>query len=518
MNSLSSFDQFDIPMMGHVLDQLNIVTGSRGIVNKADIAVLKRYTSNLACTSKNIAAQVNHPSVTHLFLESLSKKYGQSCEYFAAQFNSIGTRNWLWRYITKEGGDAQVYQVIQDIFEFAANVLTEAENAGLELEYSEGRQEWPSHNPYFYRTTKQGFVLYNNWEPVHIVTPLGEIKLYEGVRFIGESALSVTEVFIKRLNAEYACGECFSEDGVGTDYEIEASYSETIRKISEDEMKKISQEESEARKGTQNLIVNSLCHNYSSYNIKEVNRKKVPEVVWHEKGGSERSYELIKMIWEMLEANRLGLDPIAKPIKVNKLESVEEPICKNIAEVSEWGIALAAKLEQQPIILGAKSLVGQDAYILKTLNSSANQFLDKGSEWPIHTFIPGNNRQYGVILNTGIQLSIDTKRTPCDLNTLKTAYDAAIKSIGQNWTKSELKDHPTIFYKESEEDYVLFVNKDKILYQKYALINNLAYLLGLSKSISCFDKWDDTTSSGAYVWIRKNNLEMTLEALNFSWD
>lgn len=512
---MNSLELLPTPIMGHVLDQLNRVTGSKGIVNKADISVLMRYTCNLACTSKEIAAQVSHPNVTQIFLQSLSDKYGQSCEHFAALLNTISARKWLWEYIRREGDD-QVYQVIQDIYRLAGDVLQEAKNAGLEFDCSEGRNEWPSPNPCSFQT-KQGFVLYNNYSRCHIRTPLEEIELYSVDVYKGCSPYSISEILIKRLNAVFVHtqGLLLYENP----FEIVASGSDTIRKISPEEIKEISKEEAESKKGTQNLITGR-----SAYNITEVNGKKVQEAVWYDKKQARRSHELIQMIWEMLEANRLGQDPIAKPITLKEVkasEAIKEPICKNIGEVSEWGVALAAKLQDQPIFSEKQSghtklmVLERGADALATLNFFARQFSDKDSAWIIYAFGDGLDRRTlnGEDLDKGIELCISNEHSPCDLNTLKKAYDLSIHSISQNWVKSDLKDHPAILCTKSEEDYVLFVKKDTLICEEYRLINKIADLLGVSEAISCNGHWEGQ-NSGTHLWIRKDNLEKTLKALN----
>lgn len=524
------FETLPARVIGCILDQLNQITGSKGIVNQADIPVAMRFARNLACTSKRMATNVNHPDATNIFLKSLSDKYGEPPEHFAALLNTIGARKWLWNYI-KENGDDKAYLVIQDIYKLASDVLKEAKTAGLTFEYSEGCNGWPKPNPYYYQT-KQGFVLYNDWAPSHLATPFGQIKIYGGGMSSGNSPLSAVEVFIRRLNAVFehvAFGGSLGSSDKGKTYEITVfSGSDTIRKISPEEMKQISEEELASKRGTQNLIVNTQCGNGSIYKIRGVKGKEVPDVIWYDSRKSIRSYELINRIWEMLEANRLGKDPIPQQIQHKEAATksdIEKPLFTNISEVSQWAIELATKLEQQPIFPGetwirdeTKLLVLEryrDARVIEILNAAASQFLEKGSEWIIHTFGCGNNRRSlnGKDLGDGIELWIYENHTPCDFATLKIAYDSVIKSISQNWIKSELKDHPAILHTKSEEDYVLFIKKENIIHEEDVLIRCLADQLSLSKSISCHSYWKDKSSSIMYLWIRKDSLEKTLEAL-----
>jgi hypothetical protein len=519
------FEQLPDVLVGHILGQLNTVTGSQEVVNEADIPVIMRYISNLACTSKKMAFKVNHPYTTHVFLKSLSDKYGQSREHFAALLNTVGTRRWMWENI-KEKGDDQVYQVIQDIYELAADASKEAKNAGLVFEYSKG---WPAPLLY-YRQTKQGFVLYTNYSPSHMVTPFGEVRLYGNGISHGNSALSVSELFIRRLKAAFT-GIVEGESRMkGTNYVITASGSDTIREISPEEKKQISEEELKNKVGTQDLIVNNVAGNHSTYNIREVKGKKVPDVVLHESRQSQRGHEIIGMIWEMLEANRLGLDPIAKKIEQVRVPAViKEPFLKNILEVCQWAIELLIKLEQQQLICSRETWSSRktklltlecynDARALEVLNDAAKKFLNKGSEWIVQTFGCVNDHRSlnGKDLGSGVELWIYEERTPCGINELKIAYDSVIKSISQNWIKSELKDHPGILYTESEEDYILFVKKENTLDKENLLIRCLANLLGLSKSVSCGNDWKDKSLSGMYLWIKKDGLEKTLKVLNIS--
>jgi len=529
--TVAFFERLPVDVIGNILDQLNRVTGSKGIVNEADIPVIIRYARSLACTSKKMAANVNHPYVTHLFLESLSHKYDESNAHFAALFNTIGARKWMWNHI-RENGDDKVYQGIQEIYELASHVLKEAKHAGLKFEYSEGREGWPSPNPFYYQT-KQGLALYIDWSPSHLATPFGEVKIYGGGSSSDDSPLSVAELFIKRLNAVFQhvdYGGSLEGRDKGHMFEIAVSSEQGIlRKISAvKEKKQISEKEVKSKKGTKNLIINDACGNYTVYNIGKVKGEKVPNVVWYDVEEATRSYELIKRMWEMLEADRLGRDPIAKEIKNEKVvpesKFVKRFLFNNSSEVSEWGIKLVTKLVQQPTFPKRKA-TGEtkvlvlkyysDARIIEILNDAAKQFLAEDSGWHIHAFGCGDNRRSvkGKDLGNGLELWIRKEHAHCPIDALKIAYDSVIKDMGQNWVKSALKDHSAILHAKSEEDYVLLVKKESTMYEEDVLIRFLADPLDLSTSISCYRDWKDGTS-GLYLWIRKDHLEKTLAALN----
>ena len=528
-DKISIFESLPELVIGTILDQLNKITGSKGFINEADIPVIKRYANSLVCTSKTMAAKATHPEATYLFLESLSAKYGKPPEEFAAILNTVGCRRWLWNYI-KVIGDDKNYQVIQDIYELASDVLKEAKNAGIHFDYSEGRKGWPSPNPFYYQT-KQGFVLKLDWAPNAISTPFGEIKIYGGGSSSCFAPLSVAEIFIKRLNGvfEYLSLPRDSYRYQGEMYEIHSSETDTIRKIDKNEIKKLNEDQLANKKGTQNLIVNTMCGNLASYNIREVKGKKVPDVIWHDSEKSKRSYELINRIWKMLEDNREGKDPIAIKIKdkevIKPSKKRERTLFKNISEVSTWAIELVEKLERQPIFKGetwldvpTKLLVFEDGneQLVERLNFAAKEFLGKNNGWHINTFGYGNNNRSlnGKNLGLGIELWIYEGFESCDVNTLKGAYDLVLKSIGQNWVRSELKDYPAILHTQSEEDYILFVKKDNLVPMEDMLMSCLANPLGLTKSIHCYSDWIGKASSSIYLWIKKDCLDKALAALN----
>lgn len=531
MSHKITFEMLPAPIIGHILDQLNQVTGSKGIVNMADLPVIMRYASNLACTSKKIAAMVSSLTATRTFLKSLSDKYGESREELAALLNTVGTRKWLWNYI-KENGDSKTYQVIQDIYDVAFDLVTEAKQAGLEFDCSDERQACPSPNPYYYQT-QQGFVLYNEYStPERIATPLGEISIYN--LFEGNDSLSVTEVFIRRLNAVFETFVCeqypLEMQDEETIYEIEAS-SDTFREVSKEGMKKITAEELKSKKGTQNLIVCFRGDSSIAYKIRNVKKNELPDVIDYKAGKFMRSYTLITRIWEMLEAHRLGKDPIQKKMELKEIavqsEDVRKHLFNNISEVVPWAIELVDRLQQQPLFPEENFTNGQtkllvfnhyrDARAIEILNGASKKFLDKGTEWRIDSFGYNFRRSLnGKNLGFGIELLIQEKHTPCNIKTLKTAYDLVIKSVSQNWVQSELKDFPTISKKESEEDYILLTKKENVMCKGDGLIMYLADLLGLSHSITCGNEWDDDYSSGVYLWIRKDSLEKTLKVLNIN--
>lgn len=525
MNSINNQPStFELLPMANILDQLNQVTGSKGIVNDADIPVIMRYVGNLACVSKILALKINEFDTLYVFFKSLSEKYGEPSESFAAKINTKSARIWMWNYIQRNGDD-KVYQVIQDIYELAADIQKETKDTGLDFEFYEGHKGWQTPNPR-YCQIKQGFILDIDWSRGDLRTPFGKISIYSGGSYSGNSPLSVSEEFIRRLTAQFeALHESSSERDNGKIYEIQATMTDAIRKIPDEELQIITKEDLISRKGTQNLIVNSYGGNNSSYKITEVKGKVVPEVIRHDSRKSMRSSETIDRIWEMLEANRSGFDPLA--IKINESQVIYteqiKPLVNTLSEVSDWAMNFVKILDQQPLFEGKTwissktKLLPLKAYsgagFLVRLNKAAENFLDKDSVWHIHTFGGFDSRSFnGKDLGHGIELWIS--ENPCDFQSLKVAYDTVIKSIGQNWVKSNLRDYPEILLTKSEEDYDLYVKKENLLPQEDSLLGCLAGLLDLSKSISCYSSWKGNKSSGIYFWIKNDKPEEIKAALN----
>jgi hypothetical protein len=524
-NQITPFERLPCSMIGSILDQLNKETGSKGIRNESDIPVIMKYVCNLACTSKQMAAKVNNLNTIHIFLKSLSDKYEKSCEHFAALLNTPGARKWLWNYIQKNGDDKS-YQVIQDIYELASDVLKEAEQIGLTFERFVKRESRPS--PCVYQT-QQGFALHIGSSFHYIATPFGKIEVYEGPLFSKSNELSwifdlsVTEALIKRLNAVF---ERHTHNTKCEIFEVESFSGDALRKINQEEIKKINVEELENRKGTQNLMVTRANRwaNLLFYNIRTVKGSSMPDVIYCNSVESMRSYKLIDRIWEMLEMNQLGIDPIKnKKVHEKTIKQptvTQEPLFKNISEVSQWGLELVNKLMQQSIspesgwhCMVYKRLVlkdYQEALLLEILNIATEEILENDTSWPIYTFYSDHIPPF-----RGIELRLREENKPCDLITLGKAYDLAIKNVSQNWIQSELRYYPDILHRQSEEEYVLFVKKNnKSGFQEDELVTFLAFGLSLSEFIHCRSDWKKDTSSGTYMWIKKDKLEKVLGSLN----
>lgn len=298
---LSPFETLPLGVIGNVLHQLNQVTGKNSFSNETNIPIIFKYATNLAGVSKRMATNINDQEALYIFLESLSNMFGESkAANFPVNINTKASQDWLWSYIQRNG-DAESYRAIQDIYELASNVLIEAKNSGLCFRISDGRKTWPRPNPLFSQT-KQGFALDIEIAPEGLWTPFGKITLYSG--YLRDDGLSISELFIKKLNAEFVnIGVCKYRNSF---YELQSSESDIIREIKVSDMKIISEEEVNTKKGTSNFIFDTSPFARSLYKIRGVKGRKLPEIVPYDVGDFMRSSYLIQKIWDMLEANRFG--------------------------------------------------------------------------------------------------------------------------------------------------------------------------------------------------------------------
>lgn len=515
----SPFERLPTSLVGHTIDFLNWMTGSFGIVTSVDIPVIIRKIRCLASTSRSMYTHIRSEEVIRTLLKSLSLKYNQPPENFAVLLPAKSAQKWLWNYIDKKNGYGEAYQIIQAIYHVGCTVLQEAKNEGLTDEDDDFRPEMLDLHPNaYYGRTKQGFVFCHDQGPSHLATPFGKMPFtaFSSGRFSG---IAASEVLIRRLNAVFAGMDLAK--GEQEIHEIEASSESLLfREISPQDKKKISVEELESKKGTQNVIEGTSYENCSAYDIRNVGKELVPAVKWFAPDESQLSYEAIKRIWEMLEDRRkknLGLelsslDPPSSrhtPVASNR---IEKPLFKNVLEVGSSVIELLRKLEDQSISSegGGKrwSLTSLDyAQLIQALNNLSSLVLSKGLD---RLILPYVDR---VKSDCGIELW--RRPTSCDLNALQQAYDSVIQNISQNWIQSELKDYPNILHPQSEEDYLLFIKKEKIMNGESDFISRLASQLGLSNSIHCSNSWKNKDSSAAlYLWIKKEKVDEVLKAFN----
>ncbi len=491
MNSLyNGFEQCSRDVIGSILNQINKETGSWGVINDADIAVVMDCVGKLASTCKSLFLKINSQEVTTVLLQSLSNKYGKSCEQFAAELNTSASRQWLWNFIQKNG-DARAYQIIQDIYEIATNIF--------EPQFKTGRWSFGEPIPGFIQTS-MGFGLIIHEVPRGIVTPFGEIKIYRHASGIDDSYL-LSKLFIRCLKAKFVQFEypMFKATSKYI-YEIDIS-------LKSNEIKKIELEELQVKKGSENLI---FCSEYGISSLYEIGafKEDIPAMLkcsYHQR----RSQMLIMCIWEMLEANKMGLDPTQKiqksMPKIKKcalaLSKRTNPLFNNISDAPKWLIQLMAKLDHEKRLVikgfGKERLI----YFLNRLATSC--FEDENQMWQT------------IVTNGVIRLGNITS-TRCDLKTLELIYELVIKGLEKNWIKSKFKDFPDIKYKQSEENYVLFVNRELVNLDEIDLINVLSELLCLSDHMSCYCNLFNQGLVYSYLWVKKDKLDEVLKAFNIN--
>lgn len=493
-------------VFGQILEQLNHVTGVTGFINDCDIPYVAKYAASLACTCKVIALHVTDLDITHLFLQSISKKYSKSCEELAVKINFDCHQRWLWNCIKKNKLD-DIYQTIKEVVEIGLKIFREAKDAGFNIV----NLDCPTGEPYFqyFQTLGLG-LLFNSSSNVYITTPFGRLRFRQEVTPINLCAgYSIVELFIQRLHAQF--DKFVNTEFVGSYedfYQIKASEKGKIRKVDTEDLKPINDLEVSDIKGSKNTIISTGCGLASLYSIGEVNGK-AQEITEFKSNMYYKSPKVLKAIWRMLETNYLGLDPI---LKIENKETcfhqniTDFALFTHISEVLAFAMDIIAKLEIEPVMIGRHTQKDWNIARFLILLNDAVIGLDKASTWHLSRNGPH------------IHLSNDNKR--CDRNALKRAYDFVIKCLSIGWKRSELKDHVNHCHqKKSEEEFVLFVNATDVYSQKYHLMECLIEQFYFQEFVSahrgCFSG-PDYNLTHMYLWIRKDKLAEFLKAFNIS--
>lgn len=492
---ISGFGYCNSDIVGNILGQLVHVTTS-SILNKKDIPVVFRNASRFSSTCKSILTKVEDLTTTHIFLKSLSDKYNKPYDYFAARFNTTTCRTWLFN-ATKRNGDLKTYQAIQDITKIILDIIEEAKAAEIRFTGNSWRLTY-----YTDLQTVKGFSLMIYQAPHFIITPFGRIKIFEGGSFFDKNMNSrepsrlISALFIQRLDAVF--------ERVQTDsnyVEIATTNSDALKKIEITDTKKLSYEDVEKKKGTKNLIVCDELGRPTFYDVGNVNGQHFEAPT---KNQNKRSRKLINRIWELLEKNRLELNPIIKEIRICTTENFSKPLFQNILEAATIASDVAKQIDEQPITRPANGwlfktlkwkdqskLALREVELMMKINTLSNYLL-KDSGWDIGRISYGTEGE-------GFQLAYK-QNTTCDIKLLQESYDQVIQAIGLNWLKSKLVNHSIAKPIQSEEEYTLFVKKaPNTLYDESYLIKLLAKNMNLSKAI--IPQFD---TNEIFIWITKD--------------
>lgn len=537
-SKLSYIEKLPTEIIGNILVQLVDITGSKGILNKKDIPVIIKYRNRLAASSRVMYKKVNCQHLTNLFLKSMSQKFETTPEEIAAKLNTTAARIWLWDYI-KRVGDDKSYDAIQHIYKLVEDAKLEAKEAGLGFNF---HFESDKPKPYLIQT-KTGFLIYFTNGPSSLATPFGEIKInhlssyhfYEVGSSQWYALASVSELFINKLNAIFVevTGKLDANAKLGKVNSL-TNFSK-IRKISLDDFEALNKNELEKNIGSSSLIVSYDCNSSSVYQIQTVNGSQISPYTMHDGISSKRrSNKLVKVLWEMLENNRLKKDPINKIIGPNIEPDESNKIIKHSfktsAEIASWAIDTIKQMSKQPILIrdlfqiGEKKVMMQDGNLyggaLGLLTESANKyFQDPYTHWDIDSYPLGEDSETS-IEDKETSIMLYPRSDSCDLKAFEEAYLKVFQSLRSNWERAELKNHPDILHLESEEEYALYIQKSNEVTDKLTddLVRVIAQLLGISNFINCQKarKGDNNLLNPAYLWIRKDALKEVNEKLQLN--
>lgn len=497
VNNTHFFSNMPALVFGNMLDQLNQITGSRGVVNEADIPVVLRYTANLALTCKATNEKISNENVTDLFLRSLSHKYNKPYEHFVALWNTPRARKWLWSYIHRNG-DYKAYQIIQKIMDIAFDVKFDVKAAGLKF--------WADKTPETILVnesqTKEGFLLHISGVPMSLSTPFGKIGIFGNHGGFVEDIFSVPEAFVMRLNGVI---ECFNDNYPPHLHEI-TPLSSVVRKIQN--LKGLDFQDLSKKKGEQSLIVYNtmVC---GTYRVREVEGEEISFSAYESKG-SWRSCTLIEKIIHMLIQESLGFDPLVDLFTQNEKALPTKAILSidSILSLPKAAAEHAEQLVQSPIRVEA-SEKEQDpppelkwtqlVYLINTIVGKRKTFYEY-------------NMLRNFLRNKLMSIPMEFTFSEKDANRRNADFESIIERISADWAQADFGDFPDIKYPKSEEDYVLFTREDREAELIGHLLVQLADVTGRSKLFDCFDK-----GSRVYLLIRRENMDETLNFLNMKY-
>lgn len=507
-------------MVGNILKYLTVYTGSKGILNDSDVPVIMNYAMNLARTCKQLYASINDPIVTDMFVHALSNKYGQSADHFAALFDTLGARKWLWLFMEKQGLD-KAYKIIRHIQDLANNIKKEAKELDFDFVMEDEELRLPEPNFYGDKTDK-GFALHFDSDSSYLSTPFGVIQLFDKRFSCDEIPLSVSEIFINRLDAVL---ESVSNKNKSGFFEIVASdRPHKLRKITSQMKTHITFEDVIQKKGTQNLIINYFSGT-SIYKIRKVGDTTLPDLTLYQSSKTQRSWECAVSMWRMLKQQSLGKDPLEKPQSEREFEKklVEfsriqtKPIFKDLSDISKWAISQLKLLCRQPLSENEYKtffykLLESDqdlTRILQAINESSKEFLDNKLSTFVNSIELYNHQNFW-----GSRLILsDINKIDIDFDTLEKAYEKAVKNqVSFGWKRATLEEYPDTKCHCSEEEFDLFVKDARN--SRYCLLMWLVERLGHRNHLYFSYIWKKgSTREFDFLWIKKDKLDFVFEIL-----
>lgn len=271
------------------------------LLPKELIGTLLTYTTvttarSLSHTCSALRSMVNSVAVFNI-LGSVD-----SPEHVAAMLNTFTSRQFLWNYI-QSSGDFETYQSIQDIRAVVLDIIQKLKNAGFVFNVETSNLRFYNFTD---RQSQKGFKLYLR---SGLLTPFGEIKILPNLQ--SNQLMSRLRIaLIHRLGSEFEMMKQ-EEGAIGNIYEYSMSLETVFDKDSLLIENSPTFNNLKDSVGSKKLFVSNYFHFYSIYSVKHVDGNPVPEFQACEK---PRSMVLIKRIWEMLELNEKGFDPVTKKI------------------------------------------------------------------------------------------------------------------------------------------------------------------------------------------------------------
>jgi hypothetical protein len=529
-------------IIGTIVAQIVMDTGTPSIKNDRDIPVIRHYINALSLSNTSIYHKIHSLFATNIYLPILADRFAIPLVDAVCSINNYGSRLWLKQYLNNNG-EYTLFKAMQRIFEIAQEVYKESRALNISIEPI---PEKPNAN-YSCRQTRHGIFIQADSTPSMLYTPWGYIIIFGSCRGKKVTFYALCQEFLKRLKTSFcrvipsldrASSELYTlkttqEDGIERPLDLKNLLMTGKDITHENVYKQLCEKDVTAYNGEEILIF-SECSS-SLYKVHAVDGYQLPDPELLS-SQNYRSFNATRYIWHILyaiyrEEKNMPKEPfflqsninMVKQKQTNRITSIQTlskecvQILKECVQQSAYSYDFLLLPSMQPhdykVFLPLPS--HNDCSIVENLCDQANQYLNADQKWDIHTEraqydMHGRPSEYGISMH--IQHNYLATRYP--LEQLQTLFDTLINDMVTNWRQITLTEHPDISLQGSEEEYYIFT-KQKNFTSEAALIYNFCTFADIcsENELHCM-RSDKSDSKDLYLWIKKKSYTRIVEALN----
>lgn len=463
-----------VGLTNHIMQYLVSDTVTREVANEADLPYVLKYVSNLGLTCKALDQKIASFAGTKALLGALSTKFGETPEYFAGVLNTRAARRWMYVHL-QTNGDKETYRSLRDIHKTALeihkviNTLSPQNCTTIHFEYI-GERNSVIIRPIF-------FVV--DWAGITLRTRFGAIKLMEFHGCSRDTRLLYLEQLIHRSNAVFdsvggSCSMGGYQARIFSAYTLCRKTTPQVVNINPSETKNLDPDQLAEYKHKPTAALPTISGDYAAYKILKDQAVLDVQIV-------NRGERALKMIWEMLECEYEGGNALTKEINISYLDP-HRPYRK--------------KLERAP------------NPIYRSLDDVLRYFTINGNE--------DAHRMYQLMGEGASALSSKNPKFKEDKQIDRKILSYAVK----NWEKASYKDYPNVLQTESEEEFTLFIKRERLFRDEYILLRCLANLMGIRDYFSCHADWrkvhhGEEDKLPLYVWIHNSKIQEIRDLFDF---